>query len=393
MARRSYKSHYTTNLSAKLRRRNIQWFVLAVVVLVILLFVLLKDGSDKTEADSKDNVVKNILPENVKIEDPGKDVSMEGTGLRVVEEPKPKPRPKPKPKPVKIPETKKPEPVKPVVKDVKPVETDIKPEPTPEDKGLDVPMGEAEQRMLAASKDIKQGKLASARDTLNQVLTLKIKPEDRIRIRKQLSDMSNIWLFSKSAFPGDKLVGAYQVKSGDNLTAIGNKYKVPAEFLMELNGIKDARKLRAGQTLKVVYGPFNAVISKSSFTLDLYLQRTYVKSYKVGTGLPGKETPSGKWRVSSNGKLIQPPWPRPTELGGGIVYPGDPEYPLGTHYIGLDGLERDAKGRTGFALHGTKEPKSIGTRSSQGCVRLHNKDIEKIYNMFVPMYSEIWVID
>ena len=385
MARRSYKSHYTTNLSAKLRRRNIQWFVLAVVVLVILLFVLLKDGSDKTKADSKDGVAKNILPDDVTIEDPGKDVSMEGTDIRVVEEPKPEP------KPVKTPETKKPEPVKPVAKDVMPVETEPKPEP--EDKGLDVPMGEAEQRMLAASKDIKQGKLASARDTLNQVLTLKIKPQDRIRIRKQLSDMSNIWLFSKSAFPGDKLVGAYQVKSGDNLTAIGNKHKVPAEFLMELNGITDARKLQAGQTLKVVYGPFNAVISKSSFTLDLYLQRTYVKSYKVGTGLPGKETPSGKWRISSNGKLLQPPWPRPTELGGGIVYPEDSEYPLGTHYIGLDGLEGEAKGRTGFALHGTKEPKSIGTRSSQGCVRLHNKDIEKIYNMFVPMYSEIWIID
>ena len=371
MARRSYKSNYTSNLSSKLRRRNIQWFIFAVVVLVILLFVLLRGGGDNADTVSNDDPMKTVLPDDITIEDSGKDVSMDSTEIRVVDEPKPKP--------IKLVEKKTTEAVKPALK--------------PEDKGIAVPLGKAEQLMLAASKDLEQGKFASARDTLNEVLTLKIKPEDRLRIRKELAKMSNVWLFSKSAFPGDKLVGAYQVKSGDNLTAIGNKYKVPAEFLMELNGITDARKLQAGQTLKVVYGPFNAVISKSSFTLDIYLQRTYVKSYRIGTGLPGKETPSGKWKVSSNGKLVRPEWPRPAELGGGMVYPDDPEYPLGTRYIGIEGLEGDAKGRTSFAIHGTKDPSSIGTRSSQGCIRLHNAEVEKLYNMLVPNLSLVYIID
>ena len=37
----------------------------------------------------------------------------------------------------------------------------------------------------------------------------------------------------------------------------------------------------------------------------------------------------------------------------------------------------------GYGIHGTAEPNSIGTASSQGCVRLLNKDVEEIFD-FIP---------
>jgi lipoprotein-anchoring transpeptidase ErfK/SrfK len=162
---------------------------------------------------------------------------------------------------------------------------------------------------------------------------------------------------------------------------------------MKVNGIKQANKLRAGQNLKVVNGPFNAIIYKSRFEMDLYLQNTYVKTYKIGVGQVGRDTPTGKWRVKSNGKLIKPPWPRPQGQGGGLVQPDDPDYPLGSRWIGLDGIDGNAKGRIGFGIHGTKDPKTIGTRSSLGCVRLYNGEAIEVYNMFVPNLTNILIYD
>ena len=39
------------------------------------------------------------------------------------------------------------------------------------------------------------------------------------------------------------------------------------------------------------------------------------------------------------------------------------------------------KGFTGIGIHGTCFPESIGTRCSEGCIRLHNKDVEKLIDL------------
>ena len=83
-------------------------------------------------------------------------------------------------------------------------------------------------------------------------------------------------------------------------------------------------------------------------------------------------------------------WPNPE---GGIVYPDDPEYPLGSRWIGLNGIEGQAKGRTGFGIHGTKDPDTIGTRSSQGCIRLYNGQVIELYDLMTPGKSKIRVMD
>jgi len=54
----------------------------------------------------------------------------------------------------------------------------------------------------------------------------------------------------------------------------------------------------------------------------------------------------------------------------------------------MDEGTRDEKG---FGIHGTKEPESIGRASSRGCIRLHNGDAIKIYDMLVPVHSSVRV--
>src|SRR5690606_27316369 len=104
------------------------------------------------------------------------------------------------------------------------------------------------------------------------------------------------------------------------------------ELLCRINRISDPGKLRAGKTIKVIQGPFHAVVSKSKFTIDLYLGSPgergslYVTTFKVGLG-KSDSTPTGTWMVAAGGKLKNPKF-----WGAGDLPPmeaDDPQNPLG----------------------------------------------------------------
>ena len=235
------------------------------------------------------------------------------------------------------------------------------------------------------------GKIIEARDKLNQALRMPMSRQQRISVKNQLSELADQWLLSRTVVPEDPLCESYQVRSGDLLTTIGDKYKVPYEFLMTINHISRPESLQAGLPIKVVNGPFHAKVYRSTFTMDIYLQNTFVRSFKVGLGKPGMETPIGLWRVKSDGKLVKPIWTNPAD--GKTYHPEDPDYPLGSRWIGLEGLSGEAKDRTGFAIHGTKEPEQIGSAGSQGCIRMHNGDAILVYNMLYPGLSQVEIVD
>ncbi|MEJ5259304.1 MAG: L,D-transpeptidase family protein [Anaerohalosphaeraceae bacterium] len=276
-----------------------------------------------------------------------------------------------------------------------------KPQPQPEQAETGGSVGAAAVAQ-AASPEIqaliekavearKTGKIIAARDFLNEALQKPMSEVLRDEIKRQLSLLAGRWLFSREVLEGDTLTEWYQVQPGDLLTRIANTYKVPYEILMEINGIRRAESLQAGQRIKVIRGPFHAVISRKRYTMDLFLQNQYIKTYRVGLGTPGHETPRGLWRVKPNDKMIQPPWTDPDT--GRRYVATDPDYPLGSRWIGLEGLEGEAKGRTGFAIHGTKEPETIGTQSSRGCIRLHNGDVIEVYNLLFAGQSLVRVED
>ena len=160
---------------------------------------------------------------------------------------------------------------------------------------------------------------------------------------------------------------------------------------MEVNKISRPELLKAGEMIKVIHGPFHVRVHRSTFTMDLYLQNTYVCSFRVGIGGEGRETPTGMWRVKPGGKLISPNWTDPDTYK--TYKASDPDYPLGSRWIALEGLSGDAEGRRGFAIHGTKKPEEIGTAGSRGCIRLYNGDVIRVYNMLTPGLSQVEVVD
>jgi len=235
------------------------------------------------------------------------------------------------------------------------------------------------------------GGIIEARDKFNKALRMSVSDREKADIKKQMSELADKWLFSKTVLPGDELCESYKVQTGEILDIIGKRNKVPYEILMEINKISRPESLQAGQSIKIVKGPFHAKVYRSAFTMDIYLQNTYVKSFPVGLGKAGSETPTGLWRIEPGGKLKKPIWTNP--LDGRTYYPDDEDYPLGSRWIALEGIDGPAKGRTGFAIHGTKEPEQIGTAGSQGCIRMHNGSAILVYNMLFPALSTVEVID
>lgn len=234
-------------------------------------------------------------------------------------------------------------------------------------------------------------KVIEARDRLNEAFSMPMNNVQRAVIKRKLSELADKWLFSRTVYPQDRLCSNYEVKPGDLLRSISNDNKVPWEILQEVNNISRPELLRAGQMIKIIHGPFHAKVYHSTFTMDVYLQNTFVRSFRVGLGQEGKETPTGLWSVKQGGKLIKPPWSDPET--GKLLHYGDEGYALGSRWIGLDGLGGNAKGRTGFGIHGTIEPETIGTKSSKGCIRLHNGDVIKVYDLLTEVQSLVRVID
>jgi len=234
------------------------------------------------------------------------------------------------------------------------------------------------------------GRLIEVRNKLNSALKMPMSAEQLQAIKEQLSKAADAWLFGPAVFAGDTLCEGYTVKSGDLLQIIGRRHKVPHEILMQINQIPRPESLQANRTIKVINGPFHAKVYRSTFTLDLYLQDMFVRSYRVGLGAPGTETPTGLWRVKEGGKLIQPPWY--DKRTGRTYQPTDPDYPLGSRWIALEGMEGEAKGQIGYAIHGTKDPQQIGTAASQGCIRMYNGEAILTYNVLFPIYSKVEVL-
>lgn len=108
------------------------------------------------------------------------------------------------------------------------------------------------------------------------------------------------------------------------------------------------------------------VVSLESFELVALSKERVVFNYPITIGADTGPTPTGAFRVTSR---LKNPWYTPDDKPN--VEPGAPDNPIGSRWIGID--------KPSYGLHGTNEPDAIGTRDSEGCIRLRNEEIEELY--------------
>ena len=111
-------------------------------------------------------------------------------------------------------------------------------------------------------------------------------------------------------------------------------------------------------------------VSRSAFTLTLFVKGEPVRRFPVGVGKAGA-TPTGDFRIAN--KVTDPEW----FDGAQVVGAGDPRNPLGNRWMGLSA----AGTLTGYGLHPTSDPRSIGRAFSEGCVRLRPQDAETLFRV------------
>ncbi len=231
---------------------------------------------------------------------------------------------------------------------------------------------EARLAVAEAERHEQEGRLLQARAQYAAALPHASDRWQRNVIANKLAAISERTLLGPTIFQGDDLVEQYSVKSGDNLTAIGNRYRVPYEFIQRINRLPSDR-LNVDQKLKIVRGPFSVKIYKSEFMLEVWRGDLLVKRFQIGVG-SGDSTPPGRYEVLD--KVKNPRFdPPPSQVG--IMQAkagGAPDNPIGSRWI---------KFAPSLGIHGTIEPDSIGRNASLGCIRMHNKEVEEVYDFLI----------
>ena len=248
----------------------------------------------------------------------------------------------------------------------------------------------ARQLLAAGRKALASNEWVPAREHFNEAIATGLAGAELDQARADLTRINMETVFSPRVMPEDTLVGRHIIQPGETLGVIAKKYAVSDDFLARINNIKDKNRIRGGQTIKVVNGPFHVVVDVKRFTLSVYLgqgsERTLMKQFSVGLGRD-RSTPIGMWRVRN--KLVNPTYYPPR--GGLIIAADDPKNPLGERWIGLQGVSGDALGQERYGIHGTIDPASIGQNASMGCIRLYNEDVEELFDLLIPGKSTIEV--
>jgi lipoprotein-anchoring transpeptidase ErfK/SrfK len=244
----------------------------------------------------------------------------------------------------------------------------------------------AQALLQSGQAAIQREDLLGARTQLNEALQLAPAGKDAKKLKADLVRLAKESIFSSRVLPDDPYADKYIIQSGDALAKIASSHDISAELLARINKIEDINMIRAGQTIKVLKGPFHARVNKKSYTMDVYLGDLFVKQFKVGLGADDS-TPTGKWQV--NVKLVNPTYYPPR--GGQIIDADDPTNPLGERWIGLVGVDGEALGQQRYGIHGTIEPDSIGRDASLGCIRMFNEDVVFLYDLLVIKDSHVTV--
>ena len=170
-------------------------------------------------------------------------------------------------------------------------------------------------------------------------------------------------------------VPPHVVRRGEILTEIAATYRVPWEYVADLNKISPTQ-LRVGAAIKVTPGPFSAIVERSRHRLTVHAHGYVVAAFDVGLGVPTAtdetSTPTGTFTIAD--RVTNPTWYGPN----GVVPGDDPSNPLGEYWLGL----ADSGGNpTTLGIHGTLAPHTIGQNASNGCVRLRNDDIRQLFRL------------
>ncbi|MFM8708992.1 MAG: LysM peptidoglycan-binding domain-containing protein [Planctomycetia bacterium] len=156
--------------------------------------------------------------------------------------------------------------------------------------------------------------------------------EESQRLEDLLGQLAGTVIWSQK----DLLFPSHIVQEGETLQSIAAPLAVSWQLLAKINGVADPARLVPGESLKLVRGPFDAVVSVSRRRLSLRLAGSYAGSFpvvvgrqlreRVGTALPVVAINEGGAAAEQPGAATQVAWAQPAPktiaLADGITIEG-----------------------------------------------------------------------
>ena len=189
----------------------------------------------------------------------------------------------------------------------------------------------------------------------------------------------------------DDVIGRLAVmrlKKGDTLPDIARHFSLGINTVSAANPGLDIWVPKAWRRVRLPLSFILPDTRRKGIVINLAAMRLFyfkrdgkllaVSTYPVGVGTAERPTPMGKMYVGR--KKFQPTWYVPASIAEDHMKKGDPLpakvppgplNPLGEYALYLS--------MSGYLVHGTNKPASIGLRATNGCIRLYPEDIKRLF--------------
>lgn len=199
----------------------------------------------------------------------------------------------------------------------------------------------------------------------------------------------------RNQFPldkGDDVIGRLAVVrlgEGDTLPDIARHFGLGINAVSAANPGVDVWVPQAGERVTLPLSFILPDAPRRGIVVNLATMRLFqfkengtpmvVATYPVGVGTKERPTPTGQMRVAR--KAARPTWHVPVSISedhrkkGDILpkeVPPGPENPLGEYALYLS--------KSGYLIHGTNKPASIGLKATNGCMRLYPENVKLLFN-------------
>ena len=187
--------------------------------------------------------------------------------------------------------------------------------------------------------------------------------EESHRLEDLLGQLAGTVIYSQQ----DLLLPPHVVGPGENLPAIASQLGVAWQLLAKINGVTDPMQLVPGEHLKLIRGPFDAVVSISRRRLSLQLGGAYAGSFpvvvgrqflpRVGSSLPVAEI----HRDAAAGQSLGQPLPAVAGNGRRVILLGD-----------------------GVVIEGADEPALVADDAAAASLVVSNRDLDELLDILGP---------
>lgn len=199
---------------------------------------------------------------------------------------------------------------------------------------------------------------------------------------------SNVFSVAK----GDDVIGRMAVirlEKGDTLPDIARHFSVGLNAISAANPEVDIWVPEAGERVMLPLSFILPDAPREGIVVNLATMRLFqfkgdgpsqvVSTYPVGVGTKERPTPTGQMVVER--KAVRPTWHVPASIAEDHRKKGDPlpakvppgpQNPLGEYALYLS--------KSGYLIHGTNKPASIGLKATNGCLRLYPENVKTLFN-------------